>query len=274
MRIFIIIIILSTCWSCSTPNVEPNEIYVLGHGGEGFNGINTLYAPNSVGSITRALDFYNLDGVEVDAQFTADGEIIIYHDIHMENSTQCKGRVNDLTIDETAGCFYKKQFKNKYEQEVITLDSFISLLNEKWSEKYITINVQAHFKVPFRIDTLANFYHRKIVNVADRRFFSTECADANFLFYLRLNDLSHTCFLVADVNEGNVRDVNRFGLQGLVTSFDKRNETLEKELHLSQKKIYLYGQKTTRDYKKYDYRFVSGVQVDNPILALKYFKDQ
>lgn len=273
MRLFFIITCLSVLWSCSRPNVEPDEIFVLGHGGEGFNDLNTLYAPNSVGSINRALNFYNLDGVEVDAQFTADGDIIIYHDIHMENSTQCKGRVNDLIINEIAGCYYKKQFKNKYEEEVITFDSFVSLINKKWTEKYVTVNIQAHFEVPFRVDTLANIYHRKLKNISDKRFFSTECADANFLFYLRLNDLSHTCYLVADINERNVNDVKRFGLQGIVTYFNKRDEELERELHLNQKKIYLYGQGNVRDYKKYDYRFVSGVQVDNPILALKYFKN-
>jgi len=48
---------------------------------------------------------------------------------------------------------------------------------------------------------------------------------------------------------------------------------LKQQLLDSSKKIILYGQKSTRDYRSVDYKHVYGVQIDNPIAARKYFKN-
>ncbi|MGB1039006.1 MAG: hypothetical protein ACPGYY_10200, partial [Bacteroidia bacterium] len=57
-------------WCCSKPEAPTSTVLLYGHGGAGFDNLNSLYAPNSVGSIERGLDFYDLDGVEIDVQFT------------------------------------------------------------------------------------------------------------------------------------------------------------------------------------------------------------
>ena len=71
---------------------------------------------------------------------------------------------------------------------------------------------------------------------------------------------------------GCVLDVSRFGLDGIVSNFEDVNDKLMKQLLDSSKKIILHGQKNTRDYKSVDYKNIYGVQIDNPIAAMKYFK--
>lgn len=271
MRISTIVLPVLLLWSCSRPETLTNKVLLYGHGGAGFDNLNSLYAPNSVGSIQRGLDFYKLDGVEIDVQFTKEGDLIVYHDKYMENMTQCKGRVNSLSIEETTGCIYRTQFQNNYDQEVISFDSFISLYNERWIGKYLNINVQAHFELEYKVDSLASFYHRKMQGYTSLGQVSTECADANFLFFLKKYDSTYSCLLVADIDSAGVEDVYRFELDGIVSSFDKRSDDLEKQLAEDNKKIFLYGHKLTRDYTNYSYQYITGVQVDNPIKAINYF---
>lgn len=273
MRIFILSIACAAFLGCSRQYPSPDSgIILYGHGGEGFSNSNAYYAPNSVNSIRRAFDFYELDGVEVDLQFTQDGQMVVYHDSHLESTTQCKGRVTSLTLAETQGCNYRKAFNNSvYEDQVISLDSFITLSNTEWRGKQLSLHVQANFEVPIRIDTLAMIYGEYLDKIENPARLKTECADANFLFFLRkVGD--YECLLNASLDSNGYNDVFRFGLQGISAPFDSRNKHIEKRLKDSAKTILLYGQKLSNHYTDYTYEYIDGVQVDNPIKALKFYK--
>jgi hypothetical protein len=71
-----------------------------------------------------------------------------------------------------------------------------------------------------------------------------------------------------------VKDVLGFELDGIVAKFETRDELLEQQLKDEGKMILLYGQKKFRNFKGYDYTYIDGVQVDNPISALKYFRNK
>lgn len=274
LQTIIVIILIVLSYGCRKEYSGPNVMRIYGHGGSGFDDLNSLYAPNSVGSISRGLDFYDLDGVEIDVQFTQDGELVVFHDGYLETSTQCKGLVNGLKLDETIGCYYRKQFNNKYEHTVISLDSFIVLVNAKWTDKYISLNVQDNFEIPYILDSLAGLFHAKLLKFNSLEKISIECSDANFLYFLKQRRNKHRCYLVADIDSVGVRDVNRFQLEGIVAKFEIRDIGLEKQLNDSAKQIILYGQKLSGDFSKYKYTYITAVQVDNPILALKYFRKE
>lgn len=274
MRISIVIILaLLLAASCGRETLPHSSIQLLGHGGEGFSNKSALYAPNTVGSLSRALDFYNLDGVEVDVRFLADTSLIVFHDAHLETATQCKGLVSRAQPADVVGCNYRKQFKNVYQQQIISLDSFIWLLNYTWL--YQRIHIQVHFEDRENkiVEQLAKHYAQRVQKINDLTRITTECANANFLFYLR-NFGNFSGHLVAPLNNDGVNDVFRFGLQGIVSRFDIRNDTLEKHLKDSGKYITLYGQKLSKDYTKWRYDIVDAIQIDNPIQALKYFRDK
>jgi len=63
-----------------------------------------------------------------------------------------------------------------------------------------------------------------------------------------------------------------FELDGIVAKFDTRDATLEQQLKDEGKIILLYGHKKPSNFSGYDYTCIDGVQVDNPISALKYFR--
>jgi glycerophosphoryl diester phosphodiesterase len=274
MRFSNITFILIGCLlGCGREFPSTNAIQLIGHGGEGFSNASALYAPNSVGSMSRALDMHGLDGIEVDIRFTADTNLIVFHDEFLEQKTQCKGAVSSVKAADVIGCYYRKQFKNDYSQSVIGLDSFIVLLNTKWMTQPICLQLHTELLDAKRLDNLARLYARRIGSIENRRRIATESYNANFLFYLRrLGD--YNCRLISPIDSNGVRDVFRFNLQGIVSRFDSRDNGLEKQLKDSNKHITLYGQKINRDYTSWDYQYIDAVQVDNPIKALKFYKNQ
>jgi glycerophosphoryl diester phosphodiesterase len=73
---------------------RPKRPLVFAHRGFGD------HAPdNSLFAVERALDA-GMDGVDVDGQLTADGELVIFHDLSVDRLTSGTGRVRDKTRDE------------------------------------------------------------------------------------------------------------------------------------------------------------------------------
>ena len=271
MRLSFVVITSICLICCSKHEINKNTVLVFGHGGMGFDNLNGQYAPNSVASISTALDFYDLDGVEVDVQFTKDGNLIVFHDDYLENSTQCKGYVNGLNFDEIGKCYYRKQYSNNYNEEVISLDSLIILINNRWRHKLFSIDIKNNFNVPFKVDSLGGLLNMRLEKLNSTDNIIIESRDANILYALNKRK-KYRSMLVSDMDSVGVRDVSRFRLAGIVCNFEKTDDKLKQQLLDSSKKIILYGQKSTRDYGSVDYKHVYGVQIDNPTAARKYFK--
>jgi glycerophosphoryl diester phosphodiesterase len=74
--------------------VAPQRPLISAHRGFGNHGPdNSLYA------VERALAA-GMDGVDVDGQFTSDGELVIFHDLSVDRLTSGTGKVRDKTKDE------------------------------------------------------------------------------------------------------------------------------------------------------------------------------
>lgn len=75
-------------------NFTDNKILVSGHRGESCYGLeNTMF------SFRRALSM-GVDMIETDVHMTKDGYLILMHDERVERTTNGKGLINELTIDE------------------------------------------------------------------------------------------------------------------------------------------------------------------------------
>lgn len=272
MRLSFIILVSLILLGCEHDQPNLNKVLLLGHGGIGFDNLNGQYAPNSVPSMEISLDFYHLDGVEVDVQFTKDGELIVFHDDYLENATQCKGRISSLNLADIGTCLYRKQFSNIYNHGIITLDSLITLINERWNRKYFSFHVKDNFDVPFKIDSLAGRLHQKLrrLYAIDRVF--VECRDANLLYGLKQRN-NYQCLLVSALDSTGARDVDRFGLEGIVTRFDKIDRESHHKMSKNSKRVVLHGQQKSRHFTQIDYSGIDAVQVDNPVLALRYFRE-
>jgi glycerophosphoryl diester phosphodiesterase len=259
---------------CSEVPPETLDIKIFGHGGAGFDIVNSVYAPNSVSSIASALDDYHLDGVEVDVQFTADSLLIVYHDGFLEGSTQCKGKISEIHSSDILGCKYRKQFSSRYEDGIISFDSLATLINNKWHDKYFSLNLKLNTNNLQEMRAYSKVYYRELKKISNRDKIQTECNDANFLLLLKTQSISETVLLVHNLDSLGYKNVFRFDLDGIVTPFNEVEVNLAQSLILESKYVVTYNQKFARDYKSENFSYITSVQVDNPILALKYFRNK
>lgn len=259
---------------CSEVPPETSGIKIFGHGGAGFDIVNSVYAPNSVSSIASALDDYHLDGVEVDVQFTADSLLIVYHDGFLEESTQCKGKISEIHSADILGCKYRKQFSNRYEDGIISFDSLAILINDKWHNKYFSLNLKLHTSNLQEMRAYAKIYYQELQKINKRDNIRTECNDANFLLSLKTQSRNETVLLIHNLDSVGYNDVFRFNLDGIVTPFNEVKVNLAKSLISESKYVVSYNQKFAKDYKSENHNYITSVQVDNPILALKYFRNK
>ena len=198
--------------------------------------------------------------------------MIVYHDNYLENSTQCKGLVNNLNFNEIGSCYYRKQFSNQYTETIISFDSLITLINTRWNKKLFSLDIKNNFDIPFNVDSLGGIINQKLQKLYSTSNIFIECNDANILYALNRRN-KYQCMLVSDMDSASVVDVFRFGLDGIVSKYLSDNSGLKQQLLDSSKKIVLYGQKNIKELKSVDYKNVFGVQIDNPIAAIKYFKN-
>jgi hypothetical protein len=133
------------------------------------------------------------------------------------------------------------------------------------------LNIKNNFNIPFKVDSLGGILNQKLQKLYSTNNIFIECNDANILYALNRRN-KYQCMLVSDLDSVGVQDVFRFGLDGIVSNFKKMDSGLTQHLIDSAKKVVVYGQISPRDYRSVDYKNIYGVQIDNPIAAVKYFR--
>ncbi|MFM9825534.1 glycerophosphodiester phosphodiesterase [Flavobacterium sp.] len=95
------------------------KILNIGHrGAKGFEPENTLI------SFERALEM-GVDGIELDVHMSCDGAIIVIHDETIDRTTNGKGFVNALSLQEL------KRFRTEKQQQIPTLIEVFDIVNRQ-----------------------------------------------------------------------------------------------------------------------------------------------
>jgi glycerophosphoryl diester phosphodiesterase len=109
-------------------------------------GFGNLAPDNSLKGAQLALE-NGLDGVDVDAQFSADKQTVIFHDVTLERFTTGEGRVDSKTVAQLQtydlGDMYGKGFNDVY---IATFEDFVSEVTPK-------AKLMVELKVPGVADT-------------------------------------------------------------------------------------------------------------------------
>jgi len=90
--LFFLCLVLCSC----TKRESFNHIEIIGHGGMGVEHPMSIYHDNTVESVSLALQFPGLNGVEVDVQLDLDGELWLYHDMELDTETSGGGCIGSL----------------------------------------------------------------------------------------------------------------------------------------------------------------------------------
>jgi glycerophosphoryl diester phosphodiesterase len=105
-------VILSFVTSCNKQESYP-DVQIFGHAGMGMDIAYSVYHDNSEEAIDLALSLPTINGVEMDVRMSKDGTLWLYHENHLEASTDGVGCVAELTDQELAQLRYKSIHREK-----------------------------------------------------------------------------------------------------------------------------------------------------------------
>ena len=94
----------------------------------GHRGASGYVTENTLESIQKALDL-NVDGIEIDVQRCASGEIVVFHDKELDRLTNHKGLIEKTNFDELSTILIKEKYKIPTLEEVLKLIDGKILLN-------------------------------------------------------------------------------------------------------------------------------------------------
>ncbi|MBQ8344399.1 MAG: hypothetical protein IJY41_04355 [Clostridia bacterium] len=111
-----------------------DNIYVAAH-----RGWCSKYPENTILAFKRAIEL-GVDQLELDVRVTKDGELVVIHDSTVDRTTNGKGRVRDLTLDELkaldAGIHKGEEFKGE------KIPTFTELMELVKNHPIITIDIE------------------------------------------------------------------------------------------------------------------------------------
>ena len=90
----------------------------------GHRGARAYEPENTLRSFNRAIEL-GVDAVELDVRRTKDGEIVVIHDAKVDRTTDGKGQVSELTLDEI------KQLSTDKGEKIPTLEEALDFLDKK-----------------------------------------------------------------------------------------------------------------------------------------------
>ena len=94
-------------------------------------GISSLYPENTLISFKKAVEL-GVDMIELDIHWTKDRELVVIHDDSINRTTDGKGKVSQLTLEElkeySAGGWFSKEFE---EERIPTLKEVFELVDKK-----------------------------------------------------------------------------------------------------------------------------------------------
>jgi glycerophosphoryl diester phosphodiesterase len=110
----------------SRPIVAHGRVQILAHRGA------SAYAPENTLSAFRVAIDQRADWLELDVQQSKDGQLVVFHDLRMERTTNGHGNLRDLTLEQIqaldAGSWFDAKFAG---EKVPTFEEVVALARER-----------------------------------------------------------------------------------------------------------------------------------------------
>jgi glycerophosphoryl diester phosphodiesterase len=260
-------------FGCSEPNVNKDNIIVLGHAGAGFPSINNHYPINSMESIQQALFVQGADGVEVDIQLTADAQFVLYHDNRLESGANDTGYISNKTWSELK-LLSRRDSKTALHPAIgfSRLEDLLLFVDDLNLDIVLSLNLQNQYEIEDQ-----DAYNLQIVKVLEEQFASfgglrkviVETRDHDCI--VALKDLPNTwdinLYFIGELSEANLNRTGPF-VTGFVTNYlDETKESVQRAKLLGYH-IALYGVKIRQDISPAISLEPDYIQTDNVPLTL------
>lgn len=219
----------------------------------------SYYAPeNTLLAIEYAVrDLANY--VEIDAQQTKDGKIVIIHDTSLKRTTGVDKKINEVTYDEIKDLDAGKWFDNNLQDAKIpTLDEVLEYCKGK-----IKLNIE------IKGYKYSNDIEEKVVKIIEKYGMEKDCVITSFNY----NSLKKVKKLNNNIKSGYIisSGYDDFSKLKYADFFSMRATSLTpnmvKEIHSFNKQVHVWTVNNPNQIRKLMRMGVDNIITDNPILA-------
>lgn len=248
IRLVALALLLSSCEKLSDDAVlalNENQIVLMGHGGMG---IFHQYPLDSDLSLNKCLEV-GAHGVEIDVQMTADGVLMAYHNLELEDETQCEGQIHLLNFNDLKNCQYKRIFPNK--GQLVHLNSWITAAEIDYNQtKYYTLDCKL---LGSGEDYVSQFAKSVFDLVSQPNLVSriqVESSNVQFLKLLQQKDSSVQLYFYPDNFKNGFATAMEHQFHGITIAFDKITKTEVAQCKNVGIKVAVWNVQTSAENKK------------------------
>jgi glycerophosphoryl diester phosphodiesterase len=256
-RLFIFLFLLGLL-SCKKADINPiynlngGIIYVVGHGGAGFQSAFNEMPENSLSSITKAIEVYNADGVEVDVQFTKDLNLVLYHDDKLEISTNGNGFIYEYNLEELNQFKYDRDFyPNLFlDEQIVTLETVLQKFSQRNIKPQLHLDLRTwlYNNHQYSFEDFIELYTTNIVQLISKYNYQeyTYISSGSIEALLAIQEIDANLKLMVETNDVNgmlplIKQNNWYGIVA-------QNENITKQkidfAHKNNIRVALFNVKT------------------------------
>ncbi len=236
-------------------NLRENKIGIIGHGGLGFLSPQVNLPSNTFEGITKAVEGYGVEGVELDVQLSRDGKLILYHDSRLQTLTDCFGCIYQFDLEELETCKYLRGFNTQHfnDQRLVSLDKIIERYMDRDPKPYIFLDLKTSPDCPHTFE-YSNFLDSFAISLQElferyncQDWLIIESADFSFLKKIQNTtpEVKLSFFTLLDDSAIQLAAENDFF--GLSANFEGVNRALVQKAHAENLFVTLGILKIRRD---------------------------
>ncbi len=225
------------------------------------------YAPENTMAAFRLALQQGAEAIELDAKLSADGEVVVIHDLTVDRTTNAKGLVSEFRASDFQKMDAGGHFSEQYRGEAVpTLRQVFEELGEK---VYINVELTNYAtprdSLPEKVAQLVKEYH-----LEEWVLFSS----FNPVNLLRIKRLLPECPLAILALEGSAGWLARsfvgrwFAPHILHPNLRDANERLIRSEHARKRRVHVWTVNEPQEIRRLFLQGVDGIFTDDPITAL------
>ena len=254
----LLLMIISSCKKVNINdihNLNGDFIYVIEHGGVGFQTLSTQLPENSMISIMKAIEIYGADGVEVDVQLSKDLQLVLYHDDRLETSTDGIGFVYEYNLIELTEIKYNRDiYANLFiDEHVVSLETVLQKFSKQKIKPQLHLDLRSwlYNNSVYTPKEYFSVYSAKIVEILKQYNYTenTYIASGDIFLLKQLNQLDPKLKLMlekSDVAEA-VKIVKDFNWYGIISYNERVTKNDVNYAHSKGIRMALFAIKTQPD---------------------------
>ncbi len=253
-KILLLVVILSAC----SKSKSFDGIEVLGHAATGLENINSPYHDNTKEAVEYALSMEGCDGIEIDVQLSADGELWLFHNTELELETNTSGCVSNLNYSDLNETHYTTIGKEK-------LVRLRDLDTNYFKGKKILLDIRHYNECANQVvDQNVLISHLEEIGFIHPVSFNVSCVlgNPNWIDDFQNAGLS-VLYSVYSMDEVNQYQSSFPLIEGFVVKNDDFSKADITEIKANNKKVYIFEIRSPKGIRSALKKYPTGVLTDD-----------